>query len=168
MLAHDRKCDGILRGVLIGNAGTYCTRGHFRIKMTSASGPYGTVGLRENHFPQSRVKCKNNGKGFAIFRLIKPMGWGVQTVCKGKRTLFKLPGNRLVEGGLSGHFEFSAFVVDEPETRCTQNQNENDGRDRHIQAEAIDAQAVGADEFEQFVVDFDFAGLEHGRRDAVN
>ena len=93
MLAHDRKCDGVLRGVLIGNAGTYRTRGHFRIKMTSASGPYGSVGLRENHFPQSRVKCKNNGKGFAIFRLIKPMGRGVQTMCKGKRTLFKLPGN---------------------------------------------------------------------------
>ena len=51
----------------------------------------------------------------------------------------------MVKGGLSGHFEFSAFVVDEPETRCTQNQNENDGRDRHIQAEAIDAQAVGAE-----------------------
>ena len=65
----------------------------------------------------------------------------------------------MVKGGLSGHFEFSAFVVDEPETRCTQNQNENDGRDRHIQAEAIDAQAVGADEFEQFVVDFDLLVL---------
>lgn len=89
------------------------------------------------------------------------------TILVGKQASYD-GSTMIARNDLSGHFEFSAFVVDEPETRCTQNQNENDGRDRHIQAEAIDAQAVGADEFEQFVVDFDFAGLEHGRRDAVN
>ena len=136
--------------------------------MTSAGGTNGTVGLCEDHFPESRMQRKDNGKHFAVFCLIEAFGGCIQAVSKRERAFFKLTCDQLVDRSLGGSFKLAAFVVDKPKTRRAQDQNEDDGRDRHIQAEAIDAQTIGADEFKQFVVDFDFAGLEHGRRKAVN
>ena len=60
-------------------------------------------------------------------------------------------------------WRFFGVVVDEPEACRTQKQNEDDGRNGDVQPEAIDGQCIGADQFEQFVVDLGFAVLKHGR-----